>query len=724
MLSEEEKIQYLILTKNMIANENIEADDIARDSEIKILVGEALQHPDSISDEYLSLIIELSSVVYTYSEKGLLLMSDKAYDMLMNEYISRGHDRLLDPTLELSEKEIYDNILKFSCRDSLIFNKSYLNAKKPKWHLIRHEDPAIVGSVEKVYTKAEFLQYIDDMRDMTNKFVIAPKYDGISASIKIVDGKIEYVATRRNGVEGLNITECIKNIPDIEERIVNIFKLSYQLIYDKEIDINELKNGFYKVEILMSLSDFLNMQKNEITIYANRRSAVSGIISTPMHIGYAKYLTIMPLLFRPIDISKKYCLYAPGYSTLSKADGCINHFKEVEKLLEFVKDKSFEYRVDGVVCFPLLDIIDEHDYMNYSLAYKVNTISSKTQICYGYVSVGKRGKSVPMLNVHPAEVNETIVSDVSLGSWDNYSSMCLHEDETVIIYSAGDVIPQAKLCDPREFPKNSKRLIIDKICPFCNNELTRINNEFWCINQQCVRIASGKISNFISKIGGLSIGDGIITNLYNEGIISDTLDLFLYSVDRLKSEKIKGWGENKIKILDNELERLKNSPIEISTFIGALGIMGISKKKSRIVFKRFDINEILSAESECELSFMISDLKGIGEINAKSFSSFIFGNKEYIKKLMDIFIIIPDKEYRGNVVFTGFRSEELEDQFESLGYGVSDTINSSTIAVINGSGRDNTESCKKARKRNIEIIDRTNVDYIIEKLKKEGNLYD
>lgn len=724
MLSEEEKLRYLALTRIMLVNENINVDDIANDSEIKIIVGETLQHPDLVSDEYLSLVIELSNMVYTHSQEGLLLISDKSYDMLMNEYIGRGNDRLLDPILDLSEKEIYDNIVRFSCEDSVIFNKSYANSKKPKWALIKHEDPAIVGSIIKVYDELSFVEYVDQMSDATDKFIFAPKYDGISASIKMIDGKIEYVATRRDGVKGLNITECIKNILGIEDYIISTFKQNYESLYGEKINKNELENGYYKVEILMSTDDFLIMREKEISIYANRRSAVSGIINTPMNIRYAKYLTIMPLLFRPIKSTRKNVLYAPGYSTMSRTDGFTNHFKSLSQMLCFVKEKEFPYRADGVVCYPVMDVIDENDYMKYALAFKVNSISNKTQIAYGYVSIGKRGKSVPMLNVYPAEVNETIVSDVSLCSWDNFLSMDLHADETVIVYSAGDVIPQAKPCEPKEYPKGSKKLYIEKICPYCNTDLKKIGNEYWCVNDKCLRIGSGKISNFVEKIGGVNIKDRLIVNLYNEGIIYDIIDLFSYSVDRLKSDRVKGWGESKIKILETELKRLMNEPIEISTFIGALGIMGISKKKSRIIFKKYSIDYILSVNSENELMYELMNLKGIGEINAEVFSKFIFDNKEYIKKLMDLFIIIPDKKYNGNVVFTGFRSEELENQFELLGYSVSDTVNSSTIAVINGSGRNNTESCKKARKRNIEIIDMDNVGYIIEKLKKDGTIYD
>ena len=76
--------------------------------------------------------------------------------------------------------------------------------------------------------------------------------------------------------------------------------------------------------------------------------------------------------------------------------------------------------------------------MDDAIAYKVNTAEALTQVEFGYVSVGRLGNAIPMLRVRPVEVNETTVTDVSLGSFDKFVNMDIHEGEQVLIYSAGD----------------------------------------------------------------------------------------------------------------------------------------------------------------------------------------------------------------------------------------------------------------------------------------------
>ena len=104
--------------------------------------------------------------------------------------------------------------------------------------------------------------------------------------------------TRKDGYAGQNILELVMNAENIDE----VKNLAYQKI--------KSGNGCIKCEILCSTANFEELKK--VAGYSNRRSAVSGIVSTPSNIKYAKYLTIMPLLYKDGDEF----IYAPEDSEI------------------------------------------------------------------------------------------------------------------------------------------------------------------------------------------------------------------------------------------------------------------------------------------------------------------------------------------------------------------------------------------------------------------------
>ena len=119
-------------------------------------------------------------------------------------------------------------------------------------------------------------------------------------------------------------------------------------------------------------------------------------------------------------------------------------------MMEKIRDKKCPYRVDGVIRLPVLSHFDRNDVMANAMAFKINTAENYTKIEYGYVSIGRSGKATPMLHVEPCEVNETTVTDVNVGSFPIFYRLGLHEGETILVYSAGAVIPQMKVPKDRK----------------------------------------------------------------------------------------------------------------------------------------------------------------------------------------------------------------------------------------------------------------------------------
>ena len=70
---------------------------------------------------------------YTYSEDGSVLITDHEYDLLMNWFIDHGGN---------------------------LITKSDLLTNQTQWDFVKHESPGIVGSVKKIYTFEELVEYV------------------------------------------------------------------------------------------------------------------------------------------------------------------------------------------------------------------------------------------------------------------------------------------------------------------------------------------------------------------------------------------------------------------------------------------------------------------------------------------------------------------------------------------------------------------------------------
>lgn len=659
-----------------VMNEDIFIEDIIKYKDqfneyaFKVLSGKVLS-----DDSELEAFLRLCNDVYTYSPDGEVMIPDSIYDQCMQIYKSNG-------------------------KSTIVFADTI---GEKRWNFIKHEVPGCVGTLSKIYTYKELKNYLSKYIGVS-KFILAPKYDGVSCVIKLKDGEIVSAATRYNGIMGQDITALVRHA-----RNSNEFRTIPGYI-----------DGFYKCELCVGTEAFNELIK--LKKYKNRRSATTGIINTPTNINYAEFVTIIPLLYyNPKNKVMKYL--APGQKTVpyySPAD----LMDDIESMLEEIRAEDFPFRVDGVVINPdraKLPEPNEFDLMDNSIAFKVNSAEGKTKIEFGYMAVGRLGKGVPMVKVVPVEVNETIVTDVSLGSYDKFLSMDLHEGEEVIIYSAGDVIPQLKLPSMRANLYNAPELKIRRVCPYCNEKMTRVNTEYFCMNRDCPRIITGKIANFLDKMGLEGFSDKSVEMIYAElGIRS--IHEFL-NLNAAQIMKVPGFGITDATGLEASLKTLKNTPVAISKFFGSLGIDKISEKKCRKIFEYVNIEDLMNAKDK-KLDKIYWELQcsdGIGAKTAKAFIDFIRENRHDIIDLLGDIKILGNIKYKANVVFTGFRPDkETENRFNALGIEIANSVSKSTLAVLASSTESNSTKSKAAIMKGIPIFHAFQLEDFLTDLESNG----
>lgn len=664
------------MRKKLIARQCTINDLFQQNAEFISFADKVLQGKTVDSHEFEA-FLRLCLDAYVYDENGRVLIPDRTYDMCMNVW--KQHNEVI---------VFPDNIL-----------------DETQWKFHEHTVPGVVGTLRKIYEYDELKTYINFMKDHyeVEDYLIAPKVDGVSNSIEVRDGSIYLGLTRYDGVYGQDVTKLIRQASNANQ--------FWRAFTDKDYPLD----GYYKVEVVVTTEHFNQLIQEKK--YMNRRSATSGIISTPKNLEFGRFLTIVPLFYYSGG-DKPYLIYNPPDTEKYHVYHPRDLFNYINEKLEYLRSKDYPFRVDGVVLFPLNTKrieFNEADLMAESIAFKVNTAQAKTRLIDVYMSVGRLGNAVPMAKVEPVEVNETIVTDVCLGSYETFLGLDLYEGEEVIIYSAGDVIPQLKKTDYANNVYDKPLIKVKKVCPYCGEKLTRYVTEYRCENPNCIRVQSGYLCNFADKIGIEGFSDMAFEAFFEAGIIKEIPDIFKVTAEDIAS--VDGYDILSGRNFCKEVEKVLAKPIQISHLFGALGIPNISIKKCQKIFAIAPLKKILKARHPEDIVMYLMNATGIGRATALAFGEFFCENRKMIEELLHIFKIQEDIKMKGSISFTGFRSADWTKKFNEIGYDVSDSVTDKTVAVISGSSQFNSTKCKQAIKKGIPIYSYADIEDVYQNLR-------
>ena len=151
-----------------------------------------------IETNYLKKIKELKRYDKAYFENDNSIVSDKVYDEIKNEI------------LELEKKYDYLNH-----RESPSKKVGYKPSDRFK--KVQHKVPML--SLSNAFSKEDIEDFIKKIKNFLNKekseeliFSAEPKIDGISASLKYIDGSFILGLSRGDGQTGEDITNNLKTI--------------------------------------------------------------------------------------------------------------------------------------------------------------------------------------------------------------------------------------------------------------------------------------------------------------------------------------------------------------------------------------------------------------------------------------------------------------------------------------------------------------------------------
>jgi len=560
----------------------------------------------------------------------------------------------------------------------------------------------------------------------TVEIVCELKIDGLSVSLRYVDGEFILGATRGDGTTGEDITENLKTLADIPKKI-------------KEAPgVLEVRG-----EVYMTADDFAKLnrvqEKAEDKVFANPRNAAAGSLrqkdssitaSRPLRFfAYAWGEVSDPVADTHWAFLEK--LGAWGFPTNPLATLRTN----IEDCLKFYADTAAKraevpYDIDGIVY--KVNRLDWQERLGqvsraprWAIAHKFPAEKAETVLNEITVQVGRTGTLTPVANLEPVTVGGVVVARATLHNEDEIARKDVRVGDTVIIQRAGDVIPQVVSVVLDKRLRGAKKYMFPDQCPECGSLAIREDGE---VARRCTgglvcpaqRIE--RLKNFVSRnafdIEGL--GAKHIEAFAEDGIIETPADIFRLEDRAGEIAGRDGWGEQSANNLFAALR--ERSTIPLKRFIYALGIRQVGQATARLLAKQYgsldgwrkQMEKAQDRDSEAYRDLV--NIDGIGSSVADDLLGFCAEahNRDVLDQLEDLLTVenfqAPDSASSAvagkTIVFTGtletLSRAEAKARAENLGAKVAGSVSKKTDYVVIGT--DAGSKAKKARELDVTTL--------------------
>ena len=614
-----------------------------------------------IRKNYLKKINELKKHNKLYFEDSSPIISDKDYDKIKKDI------------LNLEKKFSY---LKDASSPSISLGFT------PSKNFIKSKHRVKMLSLSNAFDTEDLENFEKKIFNYLNKkieleYSVEPKIDGISASLTYKNGSLIMGTSRGDGITGEVITENLKTIKDIPQKITS-------KDFPKDIDI--------RGEVFIKRSEFDKL-KND---FANPRNAASGSLrqknpnetkKIPLNfVAYAYGYFESDKIRKQSDFLN--FLQRWGFKTnehnkiLSSIDDLRNFHKKFEK-----ERFNLEYDVDGLVYkINSLELQKRLGFTanspRWAIAHKFSADSAFSKIIDINIQVGRTGALTPVARIKPVNIGGVVVSNATLHNEDEIIRKDIRISDTVKIERAGDVIPHVILVDLKKRDKKSKKFNFPLTCPSCGSETIKEFNNITkkydavrrCANEgyQCEKIAIEKIKHFISKealnIDGL--GKKVVEKFWDLKLIRFPQDIF--NLDYNQISKLEGWGDLSVSNLKFSIDQSKK--VSLDKFLYSIGIRHIGIENAKLLAEYTkSISNFLSFIKNKKINEFLN-IDGIGDTQINSLKKFFDNKSNYkiIEKLSSILNISDlklnksGKLLNNTFMFTGKLSNMSRAEAKSL----------------------------------------------------------
>ena len=457
-------------------------------------------------------------------------------------------------------------------------------------------------------------------------YVAEPKLDGLTVVLTYENGRFTQGATRGNGEVGEEITQNLRTITAVPQRIP----------VDPNSDLAVPPYLVVRGEAFFPLDKFEAFNARQLAeekqVYMNPRNAAAGSLrQLDPKITAERPLTLYCydlIAWDGIDVPDKQWdrldyLRQLGFPVSADSQYC----PTIERVAAaydgwFEKRNQINYEVDGMVVKindrPLADSLGfVGKDPRGSVAMKFPAQEKTTRLLGVQVNVGRTGILAPNAQLEPVEIAGVTVRNATLHNYDEIARKDIRIGDTVVVKRAGDVIPY--IIGPVVDLRDGSELVIEPptVCPVCGEPALRVPGEvaIYCDNPSCPEQLVRRIEYFVGRsamdIDGFGAKTGAL--LAELGLVKDLADI--YYLDRETLLALEGFKEKKVDNLLTGLEISKNQAPD--RFLTALGIRFVGNVVASLLIDEFvSIDALADASQE-----RLEAVEGIGPGTAVSVTS-------------------------------------------------------------------------------------------------------
>jgi len=574
----------------------------------------------------------------------------------------------------------------------------------PGFKQVRHQTRMI--SLNDVFGRDEITAWITRTKkllpDQPLEYFVDIKMDGFACSLVYQDGVFTQAVTRGDSFVGEDVTTNIATIESVPYHLRGV--KGYEKFLEGRTEI--------RGEVIMYKKDFeaLNARRQAEgkPLFANPRNSAAGTIRQLD----PKLAAARPLRFRAYDLLRDDAQDVPtnsyAYETLRTLGFAANReatvFKTLDEIMQFAdtwdtKRHELPFNTDGLV----IKLNDRAQIARLGMvgkaprgavAYKYAAEEATTIVRDIVLSIGRTGAATPVAVFDPVVVAGTTVQHASLHNADEIERKDIRVGDTVVIFKAGDIIPQVLRVLPELRPKKSHKFDMEHELARQYPELSFVRPEGEAVYR--VKGATAKLllkqalEHYASK-GALDIdtlGEKNVTALVDAQLVHDLADI--YQLTKAQVMELERFAEISAGKLVDAIQDAKKP--ELPRFIYGLGIRHVGSQTA------IDLAEHFTSLEKLQLA-TIDDLlqvEGIGDVVAESILGWFADedNQKLIEKFKTLGVE-PQYESHANgplhgksFVITGtletMSRDEAAEKIRKLGGTFQTTVATDTTYLVVG----------------------------------------